>query len=190
MAAKRIARYLTVGSLTTLAGSAAVLVRRDHQRVRAELRATLDEATSPTTDTAHDSPPVLAPGAGVSADVYDWDCASLTAPVGVSASDLEYYQTCWGHILGTFAHWPAVGLDLAETLTANLMLNRGVVPRGSEQPEELPAQWRFATAQGYREAQHIAERAGTGELPPRELWKALLLYRALFEEVLTAPTPA
>jgi hypothetical protein len=124
------------------------------------------------------------------ADEYDWGCAGLTAPVEISASDVEYYQTCWGHILGTFAHWPAVGLDLAETLTANLMLNRGVVPRGCEQPEVLPSQWRFATAQGYREAQDIAERAGIGELPRQELSKALLLYRALFEEVLTAPTAA
>lgn len=190
MATKRLGRLSMVGALTTLAGSAAVLVRRNHQRVRAELRALPDDTTSPTAGNGNGEPPAPDPEAELPAHVYDWDCADLTAPMAVSASDLEYYQTCWRHILGTFAHWPAVGLDLAETLTANLMLNRGVVPRGCEQPAELPYQWTFATAQGYREAQSIAARADTEDLPRRELSKALLLYRAMFEDVLTAPTPS
>jgi len=192
MTAKNIARYLLVGSMTTLAASAAAQVRRDHLRVRAQRQAVLEETAPPKTDAGPgpDYPLPVEPEAEFLADRGDWDCAGLTMPVEVSATDHEYYQTCWGHILGTFAHWPTTGLDLAETLTANLMLNRGVVPADREESAELPAQWRFPTAQGYREAQNIAEHADTGELPHRELSKALMLYRALFEEVLTAPTLA
>ena len=135
---------------------------------------------------------MVEPDAKMLAELAAWECTGLTMPVGVSAADHEYYQTCWRHILGTFAHWPSTGLDLAETLTANLMLNRGVelTSREASESAELPAQWRFPTAQGYREAQIIAEHASICELPRQELTKALMLYRALFEEVLTAPTLA
>ncbi len=120
----------------------------------------------------------------------DWDCAGLSAPVEVCPADREYYQTCWQHILGTFAHFPAVGLDLAGHLTVNLMLNRGVMPEETGLLTDLPAHWKFPTAQGFREAQNITRRAGDGELSRAELSKGLMLYRALFEEVLEAPTRA
>ncbi|HEY3872591.1 MAG TPA: hypothetical protein VGM10_29820 [Actinocrinis sp.] len=122
------------------------------------------------------------------APVDGWDCTGIRAPIELPASDHEYYETCWTHIIGTFEESPGAALDLAGHLTANLLLNRGIADAGSERPGELPAQWRFPTAEGYRVAQHIVEASRVIDLPTQELSKALMLYRALFEEVLAAPT--
>lgn len=136
----------------------------------------------------------LSPAADLEAetapDADDWDCVGLSVPVELSARDRDYYRASWTHILGTFTHWPTVGLDLAGRLTVNLMRNRGVVPDDANLSSELPANWRFPTAQGFRAAQDITRRVGESELARDELSKALMLYRALFEEILEAPTSA
>jgi hypothetical protein len=129
--------------------------------------------------------PVLFPEG---AEDDSWDCTGFQAPATLAAADRDYYATCWTHIIGTFAESPATALDLATHLTANLLLHRGLADADSERPGDLPADWRFPTAEGYREAQRITQDARVVELPAHEMSKALMLYRALFEEVLAAPT--
>lgn len=77
----------------------------------------------------------------------------------LSADDLEYYATSWRNIRGQFMKYPASALRLARHLTANLMLNRGLVPADTARPSELPEGWTFPTARGYREALRIAATA-------------------------------
>lgn len=139
----------------------------------------------PSRTTARRAEPVM-----FSADAADedWDCAGIRPPVALTESDREYYETCWTHILGTFEESPATALDLATHLTANLLLNRGLADAASDRPGDLPAHWGFPTAEGYRVAQRIAEASRVIELPTQELSKALMLYRALFEDVLAAPS--
>jgi hypothetical protein len=160
---------------------------RKHCGFRAEYRRLVESTPAERPERAFPGggEPVLFPAGGPD---DGWDCAGIRAPVELPASDQEYYETCWTHIIGTFEESPAAALDIAAHLTANLLLNRGLADAGSERPGELPAHWRFPTAEGYRVAQRIAEASRLIELPRQELSKALMLYRALFEEVLAAPT--
>lgn len=191
MAVRVIVLILVVGAPTVLSVWAVVRIRQAYVRFRAELPSADEDTASPEAVVWRATPAVADTGVDVVASgLADWDSVGLSAPLGVSVADREYYRRCWQHILGTFSHWPNVGLNLAETLTVNLMLNRGfVVPNSdSDRLGDLPSHWRFPTAQGYREALSILERAQQTELPDTELSKALMLFRALFEEVLTAPT--
>lgn len=103
------------------------------------------------------------------------------------ASDREYYLTCWEHIRGTFAHYPATALELAEHLTANLLLTRGLAGHSAPHPSVLPPDWEFPSAQGYRRAQQINALAREQQLPSGRLRSALMLYKAFFEEILSLP---
>lgn len=112
----------------------------------------------------------------------------------LNAADLRYYESCWDHIESEFGESPAEALDLAEHLTANLLLTRGLAPADSPQPSELPATWSFPSARGYRQAQRECARAlaampqAQQQLPTSRLRTALGLYRAFFEEIINLPT--
>jgi hypothetical protein len=120
------------------------------------------------------------------------DAANLR-PKPLSVSDWVYYTSCWQQVKGEFAESPAGSLHMAEHLTANLLLTRGLVPAGTLRPAVLPAEWSFRTAQGYRVAQRISSRtnarasrlAGAQTVPPAALANALSLFEAFFREMLT-----
>ena len=194
MAVKVIVLILALGAPVALFTWAVVRIRQAYVRFHAELPRLGKDAAPVETPVRRDTS-VMADtdtetGGEVASGLDEWDTVGLSAPLKVSVSDREYYRRCWEHILGTFSHWPIVGLDLAKTLTVNLMLNRGLVVPDSESDRlgKLPPEWGFPTAEGYREAQSILEQARDAELPSTELSKALMLFRALFEEILTAPT--
>jgi hypothetical protein len=77
----------------------------------------------------------------------------------LSPDDLEYYATSWRNIRGQFLRYPESALRLARHLTANLLVNRGLVPPDTARPSRLPEGWVFPTARGYRDALEIAAKA-------------------------------
>jgi hypothetical protein len=123
------------------------------------------------------------------------DSANLRPkPLGVS--DWIYYTSCWQQVKGEFAESPADSLHMAEHLTANLLMTRGLVPVGALQPAVLPVEWSFRSAQGYRVAQRISSRtnarasrlSGPQTVAPADLANALSLFEAFFREMLTIST--
>lgn len=117
----------------------------------------------------------------------------------LTPDDIEYYATSWRNIRGQFLRYPVSALRLARHLTANLLINRGLVPANAARPSRLPAGWAFPSARGYRDALEIAAKAeaaserpptgndgdGDGEAPTdTELARALALFEDFYWEIL------
>ena len=110
--------------------------------------------------------------------------AADAKPLG--PDDLDYYATSWRNIRGQFERHPASALRLARHLTANLLINRGLVPADTARPSRLPAGWVFPSARGYRDATAISERAETAADVPgaTEMAHALSLFEDFYWEIL------
>jgi len=114
--------------------------------------------------------------------------AALLAPKALSPEDQNYYAASWRNVRGEFASSPRSGLMLATHLTANLLLNRGLLPADTVRPTVLPASWTFPTACGYRDAVRISARTdspGGGTVPATDLNRALDLFEDFYWEMLT-----
>jgi hypothetical protein len=119
------------------------------------------------------------------------DVAMLT-PRALSAADQDYYAASWRNVRGEFAAYPPSGLMLAMHLTANLLLNRGLLPVDTARPTMLPESWTFASARGYRDALRISARTESDRhesVTAAELNRAMELYEDFYWEMLTL-TPA
>jgi len=117
--------------------------------------------------------------------------AALLVPKALSLEDQDYYAASWRNVRGEFASAPVSGLMLAAHLTANLLLNRGLLPADTARPTVLPASWTFPTARGYRDALRISARTESREGAPvgeAELSRALDLFEEFYWEMLTLST--
>ena len=115
------------------------------------------------------------------------DVAMLT-PKALSPADQDYYAASWRNVRGEFAAYPPSGLMLAVHLTANLLLNRGLLPADTARPTMLPASWTFPSARGYRDALSISARTDSNRreaVPDAELNKAMELFEDFYWEMLT-----
>ena len=82
---------------------------------------------------------------------------------------------------------------LAQHLTANLLVNRGLVPADTARPTRLPESWDFPSARGYARARHIGERVETQAAHSRgvrtlELSDALRMFEDFYMEMLELET--
>jgi hypothetical protein len=112
----------------------------------------------------------------------------------LNPDDLEYYAISWRNIRGQFLRYPVSALRLSRHLTANLLINRGLVPADSVRPSRLPDGWAFPSACGYREALEIAAKAEAASEDPRipggevptdtDLAHALALFEDFYWEIL------
>ncbi len=110
-------------------------------------------------------------------------------PLPLSESDRAYYLASWANVVGEFSHAPASGLLLAQHLTANLLVNRGLVPADTARPTLLPEYWDFPTARGYARARSIGARAESQTAQGRglrtlDLSDALRMFEAFYMEML------
>ena len=115
------------------------------------------------------------------------DVAMLT-PRALSPADQDYYAASWRNVRGEFAAYPPSGLMLAMHLTANLLLNRGLLPVDTARPTMLPESWTFASARGYRDALRISARTDSDRresVTAAELNRAMELYEDFYWEMLT-----
>ena len=139
-------------------------------------------------DALHGPGPGEGAGAARSHGPASAACAQTLAadakPLG--PDDLDYYATSWRNIRGQFERHPASALRLARHLTANLLINRGLVPADTARPSRLPAGWVFPTACGYRDASAISERAeAAADVPDAaEMAHALSLFEDFYWEIL------
>jgi hypothetical protein len=125
------------------------------------------------------------------------DPANLQAKP-ISAAERGYYAASWKHVKSEFVQSPVPALELAEQLTGDLLLARGLVPAESWRPGMLPESWTFRTAQGYRQAHRISARACArpelrgsrrheAEVPQAELADALAMFEEFYRELLAIP---
>jgi len=116
------------------------------------------------------------------------DVAMLT-PKALSPADQDYYAASWRNVRGEFAAYPPSGLMLAAHLTANLLLNRGLLPVDTRRPRMLPETWTFPSALGYRDALRISARIDArnkeDSVTEAELSRALELFEEFYWEMLT-----
>lgn len=110
-------------------------------------------------------------------------------PRPLAPRDRAYYLASWGNVVGEFARSPASALLLAQHLTANLLVNRGLVPADTARPTRLPECWDFPSARGYARARHIGERAETQAAHGRgvrtlDLSDALRMFEDFYMEML------
>jgi hypothetical protein len=115
------------------------------------------------------------------------DVAMLT-PRALSPADQDYYAASWRNVRGEFAAYPPSGLMLAMHLTANLLLNRELLPADTARPTMLPESWTFASARGYRDALRISARTDSDRregVTAAELNRAMELYEDFYWEMLT-----
>ena len=107
---------------------------------------------------------------------------SLLAPKALSIEDQDYYAASWRNVQGEFTQSPPSALMLATHLTANLLLNRGLLPVDTVRPTVLPEFWTFPTARGYRDALRISAARHPSQA---ELARALELFEEFYWEMLT-----
>jgi hypothetical protein len=140
-----------------------------------------------TVDLEPDDQPRSSPEAG-RARTHAIDPAELD-PLPLSGRDRDYYLDSWRNVVGEFSRSPASGLLLAQHLTANLLVNRGLVPADTARPTRLPESWDFPTARGYAKARRIGEHAesraerGRG-VQTLALSDALMMFEAFYMEML------
>ena len=115
------------------------------------------------------------------------DAAVLEAKT-LSIADQDYYAASWRNVRGEFTVSPPSALVLATHLTANLLLNRGLLPVDTARPTLLPETWTFASAQGYRDALSVCARTDDEVVPKDELTKALTQFEDFYFEMLTLST--
>jgi len=121
--------------------------------------------------------------ASAAAFVEPTDDVSMLAPKPLSLQDQEYYATSWRNVRGEFIQSPPSALLLAAHLTANLLLNRGLVPVDTARPRVLPESWTFPTARGYRDAMRISAKGN--DVGAEDLQRALGLFEDFYWEMLT-----
>lgn len=109
----------------------------------------------------------------------------------LTADDIEYYAASWRNVRGQFVRYPASALRLAQHLTANLLLTRGLLPRDTAEATELPDAWTFSSARGYRQARAIAAQAdgrmrgSASTITDTDLAHALSLFEDFYWEIVT-----
>ncbi|HTJ72352.1 MAG TPA: hypothetical protein VL551_32735 [Actinospica sp.] len=114
--------------------------------------------------------------------------AAMLAPKPLSPQDQDYYAASWQNVRGEFAESPPSALLLAAHLTANLLLNLGLLPADTARPTELPEAWTFPSARGYREALDISTRTTREPVSERDLTRALAQIGDFYFEMLTLST--
>jgi hypothetical protein len=108
---------------------------------------------------------------------------SLTI-VPLSPSEAARFSETWKDLQGRFVDNPKSAVAQADQLVRELMLKRGY-PMGDfeRQAADISVDHPEVVAH-YRAAQAIAVRDGRGEADTEELRKAIVHYRALFDELL------
>ena len=130
------------------------------------------------------------PAAAAAAFAEPTNDVALLDPKPLSLEDQDYYASSWWNVQGEFAESPPSALVLATHLTANLLLNRGLLPTDTARPTVLPESWTFPSARGYREALRISVRTDREEVPETELTWALRQFEDFYFEMLTLSAAA
>jgi hypothetical protein len=110
----------------------------------------------------------------------------------ISVDDQDSYATSWEHVRSDFPDDPAVALNGAEQLIAELLAARGYPVDDQGKQLALRSVQRGETLAGYREAQSVSERMrlDPARVTTEQKRTALMQYQVFFGDLLTVPGAA
>ncbi len=109
--------------------------------------------------------------------------------VALSENDRIHYQHAWDRVQNRFVDDPRGAAIEADELIFDVMERRGYPVNGFEQAAADLSVDHAAVVENYRAASAIAQRNRQGEAGTEDLRQALVYYRALFHDLLQAPSP-
>lgn len=110
--------------------------------------------------------------------------------VPLAPADAERFSQAWRALQGRFIDNPQGSLMEADRLVRELMLRRGYPMGDFERRAADISVHHPAVVDHYRAAQAIAQRDHRGEADTEALRKAVVHYRALFDDLLEVAAPA
>jgi len=108
--------------------------------------------------------------------------------VSLSREDSQRYQTKWTAVQAQFVDEPKVAVSEANFLIQEVMTKRGYPVSDFEQSAANLSVEYPVVVESYRTACEIAERNKRGAADTEDLRRALVSYRALFDELLAGAT--
>lgn len=105
----------------------------------------------------------------------------------VSPEEQERFGSQWAAVQARFVDDPKGAVADANRLVKDVMLARGYPMADFEQRAADISVDHPGVVSNYRSAREIASRSETGKASTEDLRKAVVYYRALFEELLEAP---
>ena len=97
----------------------------------------------------------------------------------------DRYAAQWNELQGRFVDRPQVAVVEADELITQVMADRGYPVDDFESKSELVSVDHPDVVQNYRDAHGISTKTTTGEASTEDLRRAVIAYRALFEELVT-----
>jgi hypothetical protein len=97
----------------------------------------------------------------------------------------DRYAAQWSELQGRFVDVPQVAVVEAEELTKQVMRDRGYPVDDFESQSDLVSVDHPDVVQNYRNGHDIYMKTTTGEATTEDLRRAVVAYRALFEELMT-----
>jgi hypothetical protein len=95
------------------------------------------------------------------------------------------YVAQWSELQGRFVDRPQVAVVEADDVITHVMADRGYPVEDFESQSELVSVDHPDLVQNYRDAHGIYTKTTTGEASTEDLRRAVIAYRALFEELVT-----
>jgi hypothetical protein len=108
--------------------------------------------------------------------------------VALSEQDRSHFQRAWDQVQTRFVDDPRGAALDGDQLIFTVMEKRGYPVNGFDQAADDLSVDYPKVVENYREARSIAERNRQGQASTEDLRQALVLYRALFHELLQAPS--
>jgi hypothetical protein len=108
----------------------------------------------------------------------------------LTSSDHLRFQAGWEHAQMHFVDAPAGAVTEADQLVIDLMTTRGYPMVDFEQRAADISVDHPAVIENYRAAHSIALRQASGQANTEDLRRAMIHYRALFDDLLGGPVPA
>lgn len=103
----------------------------------------------------------------------------------LSTSEREYYLDDWVHVQGSFVDAPAMALDSADTLVAQLLQNVGYPTDDDQRLLRLLSVRHAANVQAYREARAVHDKRKAGaDVGTETIRIALNGYDDLFQDLM------
>ncbi len=106
----------------------------------------------------------------------------------LTAADSERYVASWTKIQSDFVDDPKSAVGEADKLLSQVMATRGYPMSDFDQRASDLSVDHPQVVENYRAAHDIAVRDGQGEAGTEDLRQAMIHYRALFDDLVAAPT--
>ena len=107
----------------------------------------------------------------------------------LTADESDHFRDAWHHVQGKFVDDPAAAVAEADVLVTDLMNTRGYPTTDFERRVEDVSVDHPSVVNHYRDAHAIAVRHARNGVSTEDLRKAIVHYRALFDDLLDLREP-